>query len=93
MFCAARARVGRLELAHEPQVFLALEQSARVRLEVRRDDDLAENLAQVARDRFGQRAVEDDDAAERCLFIGGERLVPRLAQIRVGADAARDWCA
>ena len=54
-----------------------------------RDDDLAEDLAHVARQRLGQRTVADDDPAEGRLFVRGERLVPRLAQVGVGTDAAR----
>ena len=80
--------LGRDELLHQPQVLLFLEERAGVGLEVGRDDDFAEDLADGARQRLGEHAIADDDAAEGCLLVGREGFVPRLAQILVAADAA-----
>ena len=61
----------------------------RFRREIRRDDDFAENFRDGVRARAVQRAVHGDDAAEGRLPVGRKRLVPRLAQARALADAAR----
>ena len=78
----------RLQNPHEAQVFLFLEERAGVGFELRRDDHLAEDFRDRLGEREGDRVVADDDASERGLLVGGERLFPGLAQIRVGADPA-----
>ncbi len=77
------------QLFHQPQVLFLLQQSTRVGLELGRDDHFAENLADRLRERQRECAIGDDDAAEGRLLVGRERLVPRLAQVGIAADAAR----
>ena len=79
---------GLLQDSQEAQVLLLLQQAQRLRAEVRRHDNFAEDL----RDRFRagriERAVHRDDAAERGLAVRGQRLVPGFAQAGPLAHAA-----
>jgi len=79
----------RLQDPHQAQVLLFLEERPRVGLEIRRDDHLAEDLRDRLRQRERDREVADDDAAKRRLLVGRKRLLPRLAQVGIGADPAR----
>ena len=84
---AGRHRI--LQHLEQPQVFLLLQQSRRVRRKIRGHDHFAENL----RDSLGagqiERPVHRNDAAERSLLVRRESPVPRLAQARPLANAAR----
>ena len=75
--------------ADQPEILLFLEKGARLGLKLWRDDHFAKNFADRFREGFVDRAVANDDAAERGLFVGRERFFPRLAQVGVAADAAR----
>jgi hypothetical protein len=70
----------RLEQFEQAKVFLRLEDRQCFRGEIRRDDDLAENLRDGRRTTRVQDAVHGDDAAERRLLVGGERPFPRRMQ-------------
>ena len=80
---------GGFQHLQQSQVLLLLQKRQRLGREIRRDDDLAENLRDGLRAGAVERLVHGDDAAERRLPVGRERLVPGLAQIRALADAAR----
>ncbi len=77
------------EFPHEAEVFLFLEEGTGIGFEVGCDDDFAKDFADGAGEGLGEGSVRDDDAAERGLFIGIERLVPSEAEIVIASDSTR----
>jgi len=78
----------RRQQPNEPQIFFLLQNGARPQSQTPRNDHFAENFADHFRHRFAQRPIADNNAAERRLLVGRKRLLPRLAQVRIGTDAA-----
>src|SRR5436190_9702222 len=72
--------------SNQTQVLFLLQDAARFGLKIWRNDDLAEDLADHFRQRFGQRTVAYDNSAKGRLFIRGKRLIPSLAKIDVRAN-------
>lgn len=66
---------------HDAQIFFLLQQGAGSGFEIGRDDDIGENFRDHAGEGLGERAVDDDDAAEGCLAVGLERFLPSGAQV------------
>ena len=89
MSCAGFRELRRFQGPNQSQVFFLLEQSARLGLESRRDDDFAENFADGFGERFVHRPIAYDHAPERRLLVGRERFLPGFAQIAIGPHPAR----
>ena len=75
--------------AHEAEVLLLAEDREGVGVEFRRDDDFGEDLGDGLGEALVDRAVGDDDAAERGLLVGLEGLVPGFEEGVGRSHAAR----
>jgi hypothetical protein len=82
-------RIGQAAGEKEPQILLLGDDRFRFGARIRRDDDLGENLDDLARGLGVERAVERDDPAEGADRIASVRLVVSLAQRLRGRDPAR----
>src|SRR4051812_47750651 len=74
---------------NKTQTLFLLQEGTRICLKLRRDNDLAENLADRFSQRFGDGPIANNDSTERSLLVRGKCFLPRFAQIEVAADATR----
>lgn len=84
----ARGFRGVFEEAQETQILFLLEESERIRCEIRSDNHFAEDLGDGFGTREIERAIDGNDAAERSLLVSGVSLIPRFAERFALADAA-----
>ena len=84
-----RARIGQRARDQQAQILLGRDDRERLVVRLRRDDDLGENLHDLARRGGVEATVHRDDAAEGRDGIAGQRSFIGLQQARARSDAAR----